>query len=336
MADAKTILAIALTDYGFLFREPGDLDHDARALLRVWHPDLNTDPLAGEVTRHINALRAEAEKDRKAGTWRRYRVIRVSAAGRTFDYTYQREIATDAAKIYIAAASILTIPSAGDVAEAAMRTIRDLPEAPGKLAVKMSGLVPKIGRVVDVGADPAYVTPKGRDWIRLRDALAARGAMDPRHVAWIMSGCYELANYLHWAGTVHLGFDVDHVFIHPAQHRVALLAGWEFAGRGTKPLLMPGNARRVIGDAEIRAAPTSPRHHLTLIKALGRDLLGDATGAALFSRKDVPRALALWLTVPGGTTALKEYEAWETCLAKSFGARRFVELVLPASDIYGD
>ena len=72
-----------------------------------------------------------------------------------------------------------------------------------------------------------------------------------------------------------------------------------------------------------------------LIRAVGRELLGDGVGSKLLSDPNIPNALLNWVRTAAIGDAYKEYEEWSKKVLKdSFGERRFVELKIQASDIY--
>jgi hypothetical protein len=77
------------------------------------------------------------------------------------------------------------------------------------------------------------------------------------------------------------------------------------------------------------------RTDLELVRAIGRELLGDITGVRLARDSAAPRAMIDWLRLPASDDPIEEYRTWRTqVLHDSFGARRFVELPLTQSDIY--
>ena len=52
------------------------------------------------------------------------------------------------------------------------------------------------------------------------------------------------------------------------------------------------------------------RTDLELIRALGRELLGDATSLRLEREKAAPRPMLDWLRLPAGDSALRDYRIW--------------------------
>lgn len=66
-----------------------------------------------------------------------------------------------------------------------------------------------------------------------------------------------------------------------------------------------------------------------LIRAVGREILGDPVGSRLPSMTDVPPPMADWLRSPSSGDAYKDFERWDNVLTKAFGPRRFVRMEAP-------
>lgn len=333
---AAEILALKPADYALLFGRSVDLAPKYKALLLHWHPDRNPAAEATAVTAHINLLHQEACKATSEGHWESPNVLRVTRDGRLFDFRFRHRAPLPAGEILIGATRSLVVAAdgQGDLIDQARQMMAGIPRAPRQMEEEFAHLMP-----VSEPGGPADAAKKGYllrtgDTVRLRDLLDKRGPLPPKHVAWVMSGAYNLACFLQHAGITHLGLDADHLWIEPATHRVALFGGWEFAGLRSKPLAATPHAARVLGSSLTRDA-VDRRHHLNLIRALGRDCLGDPSGARLSSRSDLPRHFIRWLQLPAGNDAPSEYTAWGKCLTESFGPRRFQVLETTASDIYG-
>lgn len=331
------ILALQSGHYARLFPDQHDLQRAYRALVKLWHPDRNREPHARDVFERIAALHGEACRARDDGTWSLPNVLRAVNGKRELEFSYRSKVAAPAGEIFIGRKHFMVAAGAGmdDLVEHATRVMAALPPPPAGLKAGLDRLLPQIEKGTAPRDRRGYAVQLPAGAIRLRDLLNIKGELGPKHVAWVVSGAYNLACYLDFAGVTHLGFDADHVFITPETHEVALLAGWEFAAlRHEKPKAASPIAGAVLGAA-LKADPTDRRHHLQLIRALGRAALGDPSGSRLTMRPDVPRPLARWLQFAPGKRAQPEYEAWGKCLGESFGPRRFQALSITSSDIYG-
>lgn len=334
---AAQILTILPANYARLFPDQAGLRKAYAALLKTWHPDHNTDPKAAEVTNHLIVLYEAACKARDTGTWAEPNSLRVIRNASKTQFLYEAKVAAPAGDLHIGRHRYVITAKAGmdDLCAHAIKMMTALPAVPEKMRDEFAALLPRLENGVSPESGNGYSVLIDFKSVRLRDLLDKHGPLDPKHVAWIMSGAYNLACYFDFAGITHLGFDIDHVFIVPETHQVAIPAGWEFAAlRHAKPLAAPPATVALLGKG-LTAEPTARRHHLSLIRAMGRACLGDPSGAGLLMRTDLPRPFTRWLQLPGGRSAQSEYEAWSKCLVDSFGPRRFHKLSVTHSDIYG-
>lgn len=173
----------------------------------------------------------------------------------------------------------------------------------------------------------------------LRDVLEFLGGrIDPRHVAWILSSFHHLACYLAFARVTHNGISPDSCFISPGEHSGQLLGGWWYAAtRGARLHAMPSRVLTYAPPDVVSSKTADPRLDLMLLRAMGRELLGDISGAALATDKDIPKPLADFLRGQTSGSAVEDYRRWmEEILPASFGPRRFTPMEISDTDIYKD
>jgi hypothetical protein len=165
----------------------------------------------------------------------------------------------------------------------------------------------------------------------------AGGRLDPRHVAWIVSALLNVCCYLQYAGLVHNALSPDTCFIAPPDHTVSVLGGWWYAAPAGERMTAAPAATIAWGPHHLLASGRADmRTDLELVRAIGRELLGDVSGVRLARTGAAPAALIDWLRLPASSDPIEDYRTWRTrVLPDSFGARRFVELPLTQSDIYG-
>jgi len=151
-----------------------------------------------------------------------------------------------------------------------------------------------------------------------------------------MSSLYNTACYLNFAKIAHHDFSPSSIFVAPQQHTTALLGGWWYAAQMGSPLqAMPARTVDLTPDEILKSKKADGRVDLELIRATGRELLGDPNGSRLLGSKEVPQALADWLRLPTSGDALTDYRAFkDEVLPRSFGKRRYVEWNLAPSAIY--
>jgi hypothetical protein len=115
-----------------------------------------------------------------------------------------------------------------------------------------------------------------------------------------------------------------------------VLGGWWYAAQiGERMVAAPAGTIAWAPHDLMDTGRADFRTDLDLVRAIGRELLGDITGASLARASAAPRAMIDWLRLPALDDPIEEYRTWRTqVLHDSFGARRFVELPLTQSDIY--
>ncbi|MEL6183094.1 MAG: hypothetical protein AAFU79_00625 [Myxococcota bacterium] len=230
-------------------------------------------------------------------------------------------------------------PEHGDLAAAGLRRVRSFAFANRAMEREVAKMLPPVPEVVSSETHKLIVFAKRRDLVLLRDLcehLQTKGErLDPRHVAWILSGLYALACWLAWAQLSHQAINLDTVFVSPEHHGVFLLGGWWYATPIAKSVAALPESTVADGPPGLERRRRALRQtDLELIRALGRRLLGDPSGARLTSSSRVPKPMGLYLMLPAGHDAVSEYAAWMNILESSFGARRFTELAIQPSDIY--
>jgi hypothetical protein len=200
----------------------------------------------------------------------------------------------------------------------------------------VSRYLPVVSRIVDTAERHAVMGRKDADMILLADLLQhLGGALDARHVAWILSELHCFACWLEWAGLTHNAIAPDTVFVSPAHHAVAVLGGWWYATPAGSPLkALPARTLNLAPADIVRRKTAEPRVDLDLIRALGREMLGNASERAMARAVRVPPALDAWLSLPTDGSARADYALWKRVLTDAFGARRFTTLNVRPEDVY--
>lgn len=320
-----------------LFPDAATLATRYRELAKEAHPDHGGD---ADAFARLAALYHEAQENAAKGWLGVGRVAFAGTDGVTRRVRYLTRYDCGLATAYHGDA-VLTyvIPAhAADLAERGNRLIAGLRFPSARMEPDLRRQLPAKKAYFHTKDSVVLVGTKAPELVRLAELLAhVGGRLDVRHVAWVVSRCLSVCCYLRWAKLAHHDLSLNSLYVDPAKHGIALLGGWWHAvSFGDQlPRLLPGRAvnelpRRVREQKRATAACD-----LMLVRRLARELLGDPDGTRLRSDKDVPRALAAWATgAPAGENAIEDFENWQKVLADSFGARRFVELNVKASDIY--
>jgi hypothetical protein len=338
---AEALLAIRPSEPERLFTGDEEIaKQEFRALVSRWHPDRCPDAGTTGVFQHVNRLYDAAARKLGGGIWQTPGLLALRATdGATYKIRYRKERQFELGRLFVGreiVAYVVEIDHA-DLFENALQVIDRLPCADPRMAAEVGRYLPEIVRHFETEEGRVLVLRKTPDLVPLRDVLDRFGGrMDARHVAWIVSSLLNLACYLDYARLAHNAILADTAFVSPTQHAGALLGGWWYAVR-------QGERMRAAPAATVQYAPFGVidrrrgdiRTDLELIRALGRELLGDATGSRLEREKAAPRPMLDWLRLPAGDSALRDYRIWmDRVLKDSFGKRRFVKLDVSVEDLY--
>ena len=323
----------------------GSLDEVKKAyrlLAMKWHPDRNRAANAHAVFQHIGRLLAHAEEKIALGDWPGPGTLRVTALdGRAYEIGYLRRHRFELGTMFVADSVVaFEIDRAhADLVQQAERALRGLGYASEKMRAQIAPHLPPFPFRAAVQTANAYliVMHKAPEFLLLRDVLDHFGGrLDPRHVAWVISSLLNLCCYFQHAGIVHNALSPDTCFISPPGHGVAVLGGWWYAARsGERMVAAPAHTLDWAPHDLLANKRADIRTDLELVRAIGRELLGDVTGVRLGRESAAAHALIDWLRLPASSDPIEEYQTWHTqVLHDSFGARRFAELPLTQSDIY--
>ncbi|MBU9200202.1 hypothetical protein KTD31_02125 [Burkholderia multivorans] len=338
---AAEILAIPEDEPEKLFSRPDTAKHDARVLFKAWHPDHCSDPRADEVFHRLRVLAEAAERKIEAGTWEVPGLLRVrSTAGAEFEVRYARKLALEVGTMYVSKTLVgFDIQTDNlDLLASAEAQWSALTYATPAMRAEFERYFPAVMKKVETATGAFLVLRKDPGVLLLDDVLAYyKGAMPPRHVAWVISRLLNIACFLEVQGKLsHNAIGPDTVFISPAQHTAHLLGGWWFAtGLGTRLTAASQRMVRCAPPDVLQKKVGDSRTDMEMIKALGRELLGDPTGVRLAKDSAVPPALVTWLQLSTHQSAVATYKDWqERVLIEAFGQRKFVPMDVTHDMLY--
>jgi len=340
---AATLLAMPENRPERLFAGGPDQVRKAYRLLAMkWHPDRSSDPDALAVFQHIGRLAGQAQERIRLGDWPCPGTAGFAALdGRRYQINYLRRHRFELGTLYVANRVVAFEIAAehADLVAQAEHTIAALRYADDGMRAQVAAHLPAYPFAGAFRTATAFVVVlrKSPDQLLLRDVLEHfQGRLDARHVAWVVSSLLNLCCYLQYAGLAHNALSPDTCFMSPRAHSVALLGGWWYAARIGERMRAAPAATLAWGPYGLHDSGRADiRTDLELVRALGRELLGDVGGTRLARDHAAPRAMIDWLRLPASSDPIEEYRTWRTrVLHDSFGARRFAELPLTPSDIY--
>jgi hypothetical protein len=310
-----------------------------RALGLYWHPDRNTDPQSQRIFQHITELYKKAKELLETNRWRGAGTLELERGGHVFRrVSYYRIVPFELGEMYVAEREVVYSVKLefGDLFENAQKYLARFGYADSAMKREIERCLPPKPEYYTAADRLLMLVRKSEDLVLLddlRDYLG--GEIAPRHVGWIQNTLHNLSCYFSYAGLAHNDISPHTYFVSPTFHTGALLGGWWYASReGEKMKALPERTIRLAPADVIRGKRADRRTDLELIRATGRELLGDPLGARLKLNKKIPAAFVRWFN--GATTgdALLDYKLWNEVLRESFAAPRFVKLEAPASAIY--
>jgi hypothetical protein len=339
---AAEMMAIPPGEPGRLFSgNTKTMAAEFRVLAKRWHPDRNGGSAeAAAVFERVVALWEAAERTVAGGVWWRPDAVRLATTdGRSFELKFRRRRAFELGEMAIAMRHVAFLIEARHAApfEAGLRRIREISYPDAAVRAEIARFMPVVEGVYATAARRVALLAKPADVVLLADLLdRAGGALPPEHVAWIVSSLLNLACFFAASGLTHNALTTATVFVTPQFHAAYPLGGWWYAlPAGARLERLPQATFALLPPAIAAAKRADIGLDLECIRAVGRASLGDITGLGLVGRSDLPRPMADFLRLPSSGSAIADYRTWNQVLDDSFGPRRFLELPITSSDVYG-
>jgi hypothetical protein len=350
---AEKLLGIAESEPERLFSENAlAAKAEYHELVMRWHPDHDRTKLGEQVFSHI-AILYHAARDRLGnGKWREPAekideeeegVLKLRSLDRSKPLKiirYLKHVPFELGDTYISNTIVAYVlrNDFADLFESARRIISGFAYANKAMEQEVARYLPQIESTFYTTDKCVMVVRKTPDLVRLRDVVDHFGGkLDPKHVAWIQNTVHNVFCYINkYAKLTHNALSLDTYFISPKLHSGALLGGWWYAlPVGAKFTTAPTRTAHYAPPDVLRGHKADIRTDLELIRALGRELLGDVSGMRLAIDKAAPTEMVNHLRLPTTGNPVRDYEIWkDKVLPACFGRRRFVEMGITPSDIY--
>lgn len=313
-----------------------------RRLVQHWHPDRNPDPRAPQVLIRIQQLYRLARKGapRPSST---VSVVHIKDNnGRVFRYQGHSVQSFELGEVLFANKSFAyhILPSHKNLFDRFIDRVSGFNYATPQMRKSLSPLLPRLAGKVWGPDGGLIVLQRPRDFVSLRHLMEYYAQRNPGsglpavHVAWILSGVLNLACYLDHQDLTHNAISPDSVWINPQTHDVSLLGGWFFSHpSGSRIDLLPASSATQASTRFLAEKTADKYFDLALIRALGRELLGDPPGSRLASMGQSPSMIEFLLSA-ANRSAVEEYRAWKQVLLATFGPPKFVPMNITSKDIY--
>lgn len=145
-----------------------------------------------------------------------------------------------------------------------------------------------------------------------------------RHVAWIVSRMINILCFLQYSQIVHNDISLSTVFITPEHHAAQLYGGWYSTETGGKLTGVPTRTFNLYAYKGGIDKKANQKTDIALLKLLVKELLKET---------DYPKAFKTWVNSPDKLPQ-EEFKLWQKALDDSWGARRFISMDIPMSELY--
>lgn len=317
---------LSITDPKILF--PGDgkaVERAFRQLAKAWHPDVNHDPKAVSVFAHITCLRERAGQAKS-----RPATVFVAKDGRRFAFKELSRRAMDGGEVLVGKRLVAYRLDNGLLGRDPGMRFSD-----ERMRKEMERFLPRKDVVLDLVDGRLEMFVRTPDQFLLSDMIARIGVMEPKQVAWMISGMLNVVAYLAHNGMVHGGIGPDVLLASPKHHSIALTGPMLFATKaGARPKILPERTLDVVPRMAAAGQLAEPGMDLQLVRVTALDCLGARSPAQAYAIPGLPKQVADWLASPPAASAVDDYASWERARDSGFGPRKFVPWDVPPERIY--
>lgn len=341
---ADKILAIPADAPECIFSNNKDVaKKEFHQLGKLWHPDpiMDMDKKAKhqKVFAHISELYNVAKATIGTPQWKGHNILVLKTGSATKEIYYLKQRPFELGEMYIGHTEVLFAieKQYQDLFNNAKKFFGKFKYSSPRMEQEVSRYLPKDVEYY-TSADRLFVlVPKTQDVVLLDDVVRHFGGkLEPRHVGWIQSTIHNMTCYLNYAGIVHGDISPNSYFISPDHHSGMLLGGWWYATCvDDKLTALPGRSVNLCPPDVMRKKKADSRLDLELVRATGRELLGDLSGVKLSKDKSLPKSLVSWMNGTTSGKAVDDYRRWKEVLQESFGKPKFVKMELDADTLYG-
>lgn len=341
---ATEILALPDGEPGFLYSDDSALAKtEYKRLLLKWHPDQSKHPQGDEIVTKIKRLHDLAEVWFQERFWRsKHHLALHSLDDHSYRIYFRKSYQFELGEFFVSDTTVVYLikKTFRTLFDNAVAQINGLKYGNPSVEKEISKCMPKIKKFFETTDWLVLVIEKTPDLFLLRDVCDFyKGVVPDRHTTWILSRLHNLTCYLQHStmGAFYQHGDIspDTVFISPTIHGAALLGGWWYStSLGNKMIGLPKRSLNLL-PLEVKTSKLADtRLDLALIRATGRELLGDPSGVNLLASGVAPKPLCNWLRYASTGDATKDYAAWEKVREASYGERKFIKMEVTDRDIY--
>lgn len=154
------------------------------------------------------------------------------------------------------------------------------------------------------------------------------GSFSIPHATWMTGRLLNFLCFLNAAGVVHGGISLDSMWVDLDSHELYVYGGWQFSRKtGEKFVALPAEGSRLIDDHIASMKLSSELIRILCLR------LYHARYNEIVIRKDIPRPVIDFLSVPFSGNPVETYKRWEKIRDSSW-ERKFTKFDYSSSMIY--
>lgn len=324
---------LSVSNAGDLFSNNAiKIKEEYKALVKIWHPDVNKTLNSSCVLSKINMLYEQALELIKNNQWEKTGLIQLCTINnKILNIEFISYVDFELGKIYICDDYIIYLfdYDKQEFYKNMLERISKLKFYDKSMQNEFKESLPNVLSYYYLkNGSYCIIIKKSHDVFMLSDVLRYyKNDFDDRHAAWIISRLLNLECYFEFSGIVHNGINIHNCFICPKNHRVFIYGGFWYMTNINEKML--GVSKEIFNVMPIHTKNTkcsSTASDLESIKLLGRILLKKNT--------HVPLSFKKWLENGCLNTAIEELERWDNTIIKAYGRRKFIKMDITKNDIY--
>lgn len=320
--DATEILKSKV--YSDIFsKDKAEAKKQFRTYMKMYHPDVNSEPIAVRVYRRIQDLYNVNDVTHASASVEDTKIFKDKKTKKGFEITNPVIINNGTCMVYHTATKVVLEykKEFKKFYDKYISNVKLIRYADDKMREQFESCFPRVIKHFE-SEDGNFIilldkTPEVLNLGVIAASYARAGKKFPsRHAAWILNRLYNMATYMQFNDKVFNGFSLSNIWVSPEYHTALLLNGWEYSTKIGEQMI--GCPKEVYNILPVKVKDSHKSLTLTdleSIKTIGRALFNDGEAKATEAFLDE------------GTDDVDTITDWNNygkAIKSDFGKRQFV------------